>query len=605
MRRLATSLAVGGLVLGVLGLTGGAASAATPTLTLTQPTTTAIDGAPFTLTATASEAGTVAFSANSTPIPGCATEVALGSGSTFTATCPWTPPLTTTSPVSIGAELTPTVVTDSQAGATPVSVNTDAVAVAGSAIYLGQNAKITATTYSVGAVSFSEGGNPLTGCTSLANVLNGNGTAYVASCTITAPSSGGAITAQFTPTNGSYTSGSAIYNLVVNTVVLSGGKGAVVGAPSVITANANEGGTVQFDTVVSGVPTAISGCSAVTTTSTSVPYTFTCSYTPAAAGTTALQATLTPVSGPTETTPSTLSVVAADIVLSGGSAIFTVSPGIIVASTYAAGTVDFDTVVGAVSTAIPGCSGVATIGSAAPYVALCTWTPSASGPAVLGATLTPTSGSPVPATDLNVTVGTPIQGQQFPISMYVDTIMAGGPSGTPTSPIVGAGCEITNEFLVGQTIVFRVYGNDAELNGAPLTPVNVSSATISIAGFSGSPITMSYGSHGGEAFWIGVLSTGTGTGQYDTLGVIPYTVTFKTLAVPRVPAVTKVVKIYERRLVKIRVHGKIRKVWRRVWVHTKRVTVKPGKPGIPGATGTFNSAFNPASQATLNAVPTV
>ena len=604
MRRFATSLAVGALSLGTLVLVGGTASAATPTLTLKQPSASAVNGAPFTLTATASEAGTVAFSANSAPIPGCATEVASGSGTTFVATCPWTPSLTTTSPVSIGAELTPSVAADGVADAAAVSVTTDSVALAGSSIYLGQNAKLTATTYSPGTVSFSEASTPLAGCTSLSNALNGNGTAYVVSCTITAPSTGGAISAQFTPTNVSNASGTATYNLVVNTVVLSGGAGAIVGAPSTITANANEAGTVQFDTVVSSVLTPITGCTAVTTTSTSAPFVFTCAYSPAAVGTSALQATLTPSTGPTETSAN-LNVTAADIVLSGGSAIYGVSAGTIVASTYAAGNVTFDTVTNSVATPISGCQSVATIGASVPYVALCTWTPSAAGPATLGATLTPATGPAATAATLAVTVGTPIQGQQYPISMYVDTIMGSGPTGTTTSPIIGAGCEITNEFLVGQTIVFRVYGNDAQLAGAPLTPVNVSSATVTVAGYSGSPITMSYGSHGGQAFWVGVLSTGTKSGQYDTLGVIPYSVTFKTMAVPAVPAVTKLVKVYKAELVTIKVAGKLKKVWRNVFVGWKRVIVKPAVPAIPGATGTFNSAFNPASQATLNAIPTV
>jgi hypothetical protein len=319
-----------------------------------------------------------------------------------------------------------------------------------------------------------------------------------------------------------------------------------------------------------------------------------------------LQATLTPSSGPTETS-ATFNVTAADIVLSGGSAIYGVSTGTIVASSYSGGTVTFDTVANSTDTPISGCSNVATIGSAAPYIDLCTWTPAAAGPATLVATLTPTTGSPVTSGSLAVTVGTPIQGQEYPISMYVDTIMSSGATGTSTSPVIGAGCEITNEFLVGQTIVFRVYGNDAQLNGAPLSPANVSSATVSIAGFSGSPITMSYGSHGGEAFWVAVLATGTKTGQYDTLGVIPYSVTFTTNAVAAVPAVTKVVPVYKKELVKVwanKAKHTTKLVLRRVLVGHKTVIITPAVPAIPGATGTFNSMFNPASVATLNAVPT-
>jgi hypothetical protein len=601
MRRIATSWAVGALALGVLGLGGSPASASTPTLTLTQPTTTAVNGAPFTLTATASEAGTVAFTANSTPIPGCAAEVA--NASSFVATCPWTPALNTTSPVSIGAALTPTVVADGVANATAISVNTTAVSLTGSTIYLGQNEKLTATAYSVGAVAFSEGANPVSGCTSVNNALNANSTAYTATCTITAPSAGAAVTATFTPTNGSYTGGAATYTFVVNSVVLSGGTGAVVGAATTITANANEAGTMQFDTVVASVPTVITGCGSVATTSTAVPYVFTCSYTPSAAGVAALQATLT-AAGPTYETSANFNVTAADIVLSGGSAIYGVSPGTIVASTYTTGTVEFDTVVNSVSTPISGCSSVDTIGSSVPYVALCTWTPSAAGAATLVATLTPTTGSPVTSANFAVTVGAPIQGQEYPVSLYVDTILASGASGA-IAPVVGAGCEITNEFFVGQTIVFRVYGNDAQLNGAPLTNLNVASATVTISGFSGSPLTLTYGSHSGVAFWTAPLPTGTTTGKYDTLGVIPYTVTFQTDAVPGVPAVTKTVNVYKKELVNVKVGGKVKKEWRRILVGTKSVTVTPAVPAIPGATGTFNSSFNPASQATLNAVPTV
>jgi hypothetical protein len=485
-----------------------------------------------------------------------------------------------------------------------VNVNTDAVTLAGAAVYLGQNAKLTATTYSAGAVAFSENSTPLTGCASVNNALNGNETAYVASCTITAPSSGGTITATYTPNNGSYASGSATYALVVNTVVLSGGAGAVVGAPTTITADASEAGTAAFSTDVSSVLTPISGCSSVATVSTAAPYVFTCAYSPSAVGTSNVEATITPASGPTETSTDWV-VTASDIVLSGGSAIYGVSTGTIVASTYTSGTVTFGTVADSITTAISGCSNVATIGSAAPYVALCTWTPSASGATVLSATLTPTTGSAVTSSPFTVTVGTPIQGQEYPISMYVDTIIGSGASGTGSSPVIGSGCEISNEFIVGQTIVFRVYGNDAELNGAPLTSVNVSSATVTIAGYAGSPITMSYASHGTEAFWTGALATGTKSGQYDTLGIIPYTVTIHTDAIPAVPAVTKSVKEYKKEWVYVRVGKKIKKELRRVFVGYETVIVTPAVAAIPGATGTFNSAFNPSSQATLNAVPTV
>ena len=292
---------------------------------------------------------------------------------------------------------------------------------------------------------------------------------------------------------------------------------------------------------------------------------------------------------------------AVDVLLAGGSAIYGVSSGTIVATADAAGTVNFFTVSGTTDTAISGCTNVATATSA-PFTALCTWIPSAAGAATLGATFTPTGGSAITATNLAVTVGSPIQGQEYPISLYVDTILASGSSGA-AAPLVGAGCEIQNEFLVGQTIVFRVYGNDAQLGGAPLTTANVSSATVTIAGLT-APLTLAYGSHGGPAFWTAPLATGTKTGQYDTLGIIPYTVTVKTMTVPAVPAVTKKVTAYKTVTVRVKRGHKIVSIKRRV-SYKKVVIVTPAVAAIPGATGTFNSFFNPASQATLNALPTV
>jgi len=113
-------------------------------------------------------------------------------------------------------------------------------------------------------------------------------------------------------------------------------------------------------------------------------------------------------------------------------------------------------------------------------------------------------------------------------------------------------------------------------------------------------------------------------GQYNTLGVIPFKVTFNTMAVPGVPAVTKQVPVYQYvrikvpvgntfkyvwvvKAVPVKVHvgNTVKTVWHAVVLHYRTVIVTPAVPAIAGATGTFNSAFNPASQATLNAIPTV
>jgi hypothetical protein len=128
---------------------------------------------------------------------------------------------------------------------------------------------------------------------------------------------------------------------------------------------------------------------------------------------------------------------------------------------------------------------------------------------------------------------------------------------------------------------------------------------------------MTFGSHGGQAFWTGVLKTGTTGSLYNTLGIIPYVVTMQTATVPAVPAVTKQVPVYGTRgvyakdkkgkwqPVMIKVNGKMVQKTEQYVVKYNTVIVTPAKAAIPGATGTFNSAFNPNSILTLNAVPTV
>jgi len=175
--------------------------------------------------------------------------------------------------------------------------------------------------------------------------------------------------------------------------------------------------------------------------------------------------------------------------------------------------------------------------------------PSAAGATALGATFAPPTRpiGPATAATFNVIVGSPVQGTTpNPISLYVDTIVASGSTGV-LAPEFGAGCEITSEFIVGQTIVFRVYGNDSALGGAVLTPLNVSTATVTIPGVA-TPLALSYGNHGGVAFWTAPCH-GYDTGKYDTLGIINYKVTFNTIAVPAVTkkvTATKLVRCFVR-----------------------------------------------------------
>ena len=282
------------------------------------------------------------------------------------------------------------------------------------------------------------------------------------------------------------------------------------------------------------------------------------------------------------------------LVLSGGSAVFGLDPAFITATSSAAGAVKF-TAVGAV---IKSCEAVATT-TVAPFVAKCTWLPAASGPTALGATLTPTDTatySVVDAAPFTVKVGVPVQGVISPMYLYVDTVLAGGTSGV-LAPRFGVTCAVTSQYILGQTIVFRVYGNNSDRGGAVVDPTNTERAFITVAGVT-DPIPLSYGNHSGVAFWAGVLKTGTAPGLYNTLGVINFKVTI-------VATGLNTTKVLAAKMVKKVVNGKVVKKNGKI-VYTpvayyKTVTVSPA---LPGAVGTWQSNFTPNSQLTLYAVPT-
>ena len=209
------------------------------------------------------------------------------------------------------------------------------------------------------------------------------------------------------------------------------------------------------------------------------------------------------------------------LVLTGGSTTFGLDPAIITATASAAGAVKFS----AVGAVIKGCEAIATT-TVAPFVAKCSWVPAAGGATVLTASFTPTDSAAFTAVDaaaLTVKIGVPVQGVVSPIHMYVDTVLASGTTGV-LAPRFGVSCAITSEFIVGQGIVFRVYGNNSDLGGAVLDSSNVAKAYIEIAGVA-TPITMTYGNHSGASFWTAVLRTGIAAGQYNTLGLISYKVT--------------------------------------------------------------------------------
>ena len=282
------------------------------------------------------------------------------------------------------------------------------------------------------------------------------------------------------------------------------------------------------------------------------------------------------------------------LVLSDGSATFGLDPAVITATASVPGTVAFS----AAGKVIAGCDAVAT-SAATPFIAKCTWTPAASGATALTAVLTPTDTTlaKVNAPTLNVKVGVPVQGVISPIHIYVDTVLASGPTGVLYSK-TGVTCAVTSQYILGQTIVFRVYGNNADLGGAVMDSSNTAKAYIEISGMK-DPIPLTFGNHSGVSFWTGVLNTGTGTGKYSTLGLINYKVTLvakdqtvmKVLSTKLVPRVVNGVRQYD-------TSG--RTIYDRVSYY-RSVAVNPP---LKGATGTWSSNFNTNSQLTLYAVPT-
>jgi hypothetical protein len=281
------------------------------------------------------------------------------------------------------------------------------------------------------------------------------------------------------------------------------------------------------------------------------------------------------------------------LIITGGNATFGLDPAIIVATASAPGKVKFS----AAGVAITGCDAIATT-TVTPFVSKCSWVPAAGGATVLTGSFTPTDLAAFTAVDsapFTVKVGVPVQGVISPIHMYVDTVLGSGTSGA-LAPRFGVSCAITSEFIVGQTIVFRVYGNNSDLGGAVLDPTNVAKAYIEVAGVT-NPITMNYGNHSGASFWTGVLKTGA-TPLYNTLGLISYKVTM--IGKPQTS-----VKVLATKLVYKTVDGKkVKEAGKYVMERMSYYrTVKLPSP-MAGPIGTWKSNFMPASQLTLFAAPT-
>jgi hypothetical protein len=280
------------------------------------------------------------------------------------------------------------------------------------------------------------------------------------------------------------------------------------------------------------------------------------------------------------------------LVLSGGNGVFNLGPISINGTASSVGTVKF--MLGGV--VITGCEAVATT-AATPFVAKCAWVPAAAGPAVLTGEFTPTDASLTKAVSntVKVTIGVPVQGVISPIHIYVDTILATGSTGALAPRFNG--CAIMNEFLMGQTIVFRVYANNADQGGAVMDSTNTAKAFIEVAGVK-DPIQLTYGNHSGVAFWTGVLKTGAAP-LYSTLGVINYKVTL-------VAKDSDTMKVLSTKLsAKKNADGtrvldsEGKAVYDRV-TYYRTVQVSPA---LKGATGIWSSNFTATSQLSLFAAP--
>ncbi len=282
------------------------------------------------------------------------------------------------------------------------------------------------------------------------------------------------------------------------------------------------------------------------------------------------------------------------LVISGGNSVLGLDPASIVATANNAGTVKFI----AAGAVVKGCEAIATA-TAAPFVAKCLWTPSASGATILAGTFTPTDATAYTSVDsapFTTKVGVAVQGVVSPIHIFVDTVLASGSTGA-LAPRFGVGCTVSSEYIIGQTIVFRVYANNADQGGAVMDSSNTAKAFIEVAGVA-TPIALSYGNHSGVAFWTGILKTGSTAGLYSNLGVINFKVTvigkdqstMKVLSTKLAPKLVNNVRQLDE-------NG--RTIYERVsYYRTVQVN-----PVLKGATGTWASNFTAASQLTLYALP--
>ena len=286
------------------------------------------------------------------------------------------------------------------------------------------------------------------------------------------------------------------------------------------------------------------------------------------------------------------------LVITGGSGVFGLDPVAVNGTASAPGVVKFY----ANAVAIVGCEAVATK-TVAPFVAVCMWKASKAGLNGLSGTLTPTDLAAFTVIDsavLNVKVGVPVQTTGLstgtsPISMFVDTILTSGMTGVLAPRFNG--CAVMNEFLLGQKILFRVYANNADQGNDVMDPSNTAQAYVEVAGLK-DPIQMVYRNHSGVAFWSALLVTGTGPGQYSTLGTINYKVVMTAKD-------STSIKVLSTKLSAKKVDGKrvIGDDGRTVYERVSYYRSVPVSPALKGSTGVYYPDWAATSKLTLFAVP--
>jgi hypothetical protein len=139
------------------------------------------------------------------------------------------------------------------------------------------------------------------------------------------------------------------------------------------------------------------------------------------------------------------------------------------------------------------------------------------GAGVAGASGTTTTTTAPPTT---TTTAVPYASGNKYMSFSVETVVGGG---SPAGSVYPGSCTLENDFGLGATVVFRMWGTDFEtgsplVGGAGANP-NVSSVTINgLPGVSPAP-TMNYSTSDG--YWTYGWKTTTAT----PTGTVPYTVT--------------------------------------------------------------------------------